>query len=75
MVYTMPSSTTRKGLLINTRLVCVVKIVEKIWVKGNNEERYLAAANINNIIPIIARIIPTILAMVFAQGGSLLEIE
>ena len=75
MAYTMPSSTTRKGQLINTRLVCRVKIVEKIWVKGNNEERYLAAANIINIIPIIARIIPTILAMVFAQGGSLLEIE
>jgi hypothetical protein len=33
------------------------------------------AANIINIIPIIARMIPTILAMVFAQGDKMLEIE
>jgi hypothetical protein len=53
----------------------MVRIVEKIWLKGDYEERYIAAANIINIIPTIARIIPTILAMVFAQGGSILEIE
>jgi hypothetical protein len=36
---------------------------------------FLPAANIINIILIIARIIPTILAMVFAQGGKMLVIK
>ena len=35
----------------------------------------LPAANIINIILIIARIIHTILAMVFAQGGKMLVIK
>ena len=53
----------------------MVKIVEKMWSRGNYAELYLAAANIINTIPTIARINPTIFAMVFAQGGSMLEIE
>ena len=47
-------------------------------VKKNYNEcylRYLAAANIINIIPITARIIPAILAMILAQGGNMLEIK
>lgn len=35
----------------------------------------LTTANIINIIPIIARIIPAVLAMVFAPGGNMLEIK
>ncbi len=39
------------------------------------ENSTYTTANIINIIPIIARIIPAILAMVFAPGGNMLEIE
>lgn len=70
-------STTRKGYFINSRAFDLyAKTSKKYHQKKTMKNAISMLVPILLILfPIIARILPIILAMIFAQGGNKLEIK